>query len=367
MKIRLWRGELHYSGVTLYTASSGPVSGLDTLWLTLEDQGQCGLGEVRLNISYLHGYTPEQVITNLLPVLSDWQDLPVGQELLSAIHGPESPLLAPGRMLLDMAVHDFLARSQQQTLAEFLGGPAGNVEFSTNQTLFWGSEQQLLTQAHQYVSRGFTQLKLRVGISDFDTDLARLTLLRDTFGQQISLAVDVNGQWTLPQARQAFARLQPLQLSYIEQPLAASQDAELPALQEYGIPVMLDESLNSEAALQRLVAAEGRLWGHLKLVKLGGIAPLVSAARQLKAAGVPFMIGQMNEGHAATAAALQLCYLLQPAFAELYGADGLTDDPASGLTYQQGRIRASDIPGLGVRFDMTTATLLQEFSDAKTR
>ncbi len=367
MKIRLWRGELHYAGVTLYTAASGPVTGLDTLWLTLEDDGYHGLGEVRLNISYLHGYTPQQVISNLLPVLSDWCGLPVSADLLTAIHHPDSPLLAPGRMLLDMAVHDFLARRQQQTLAEFLGGPAGRAEFTTNQTLFWGSEQQLLAQARQYVSRGFTQLKLRVGISDFSADLARLTLLRDTFGDDISLAIDVNGQWTLPQARQAFARLQPLRLSYIEQPLSASDDASLSGLAEYGIPLMLDESLNSEAALDRLIAAGGQQWGHLKLVKMGGIAPLVAAATRLRAAGIPFMIGQMNEGHAATAAALQLCYWLQPAYAELYGADGLTDDPVSGLTYEQGQISATDAPGLGVDIDLTKATLLQEFSDAKTR
>ena len=76
---------------------------------------------------------------------------------------------------------------------------------------------------------------------------------------------------------------------------------------------------------------------------------------------MPFMIGQMNEGHAATAAALQLCRVLQPQYAELYGADGLTDDPVSGLHYQHGSVQVTDSYGLGVQFDATRATFLKEF------
>ncbi|CAK8737354.1 hypothetical protein SODG_001077 [Sodalis praecaptivus] len=51
------------------------------------------------------------------------------------------------------------------------------------------------------------------------------------------------------------------------------------------------------------------------------------------------MIGQMNEGAAATAAALHVTHLTRPRFAELYGADGLGDDPVSGLRYQHGTVQ----------------------------
>jgi L-alanine-DL-glutamate epimerase-like enolase superfamily enzyme len=116
----------------------------------------------------------------------------------------------------------------------------------------------------------------------------------------------VNGQWSLAQAPRR-SLLRELNLSYIEQPLSPANDSQLAELYGYGIPIMLDESLNSEAAITRLIAAKGALWGHLKLVKLGGLAPTLAAANRLRLADVPFMIGQMNEGHAATAAALQLC------------------------------------------------------------
>ncbi|WP_158780386.1 mandelate racemase/muconate lactonizing enzyme family protein [Pantoea sp. BAV 3049] len=364
MKAQLWRGDLHYAGVTLHTASSGAVLALDSLWLRLESQGVHGIGEVRLNIQYLHGYSEAQVLSNLMQMLTQWNWHRDAQALLEAIHAPDSPLLAPSRMLIDMALHDLLAREKGESVAANLGAPHSLPAYTTNQTLFWGSETQMLAQARSYVARGFNQLKLRTGIADFATDLARLWALRETFGETVSLAIDVNGQWSLADAQRAFPQLRELALSYIEQPLAPAEDAQLAELAGYGIPIMLDESLNSEAAIERLAAAGGTLWGHLKLVKLGGITPTLAAARRLQEADVPFMIGQMNEGHAATAAALQLCRVLQPAFAELYGADGLTDDPVSGLRYHNGQINVIDSPGLGVHFDAARATFLQEFSDA---
>lgn len=365
MKARLYRGELHYHGLTLHTAASGAVHGLDTLWLKLERDGVTSVGEVRLNIGYLHGYSEQQVLDDVTATLSGWPSALPPQQLLTWLH-QHSGALAPSRMLLDMALHDLLARQQQQSVAQWLGATSPPAAIVSNQTLFWSSEREMLAQAQRYVDRGFRDLKLRTGIADFATDCARLTALRTRFGDSVTLAIDVNGSWQPQQAAARLEALLPFGLSYVEQPLAPQHDHHLAELLQLGLPLMLDESLNGQAALDRLCELRGPRLGHLKLVKLGGIAPTVAAARQLSAAGVPFMIGQMNEGHVATAAAWQLCRVLSPQYAELYGADGLVDDPASGLDYQQGTLSLSDPQhtGLGVSFDAANATLLQEFHHA---
>ena len=181
MKAQLFRGELHYAGVMLHTAASGPVTALDTLWLRLDDQGVTGIGEVRLNIRYLHGYSEEQVLNNLLQILSrwDWRRQPAA--LLAALHDEDPTLLPPSRMVLDMALHDLLARQEGVSVAAWLGAQAGLPAWRTNQTLFWSSESRMLEQAQRYVDRGFTELKLRTGVADFATDLARLQKLRLRF------------------------------------------------------------------------------------------------------------------------------------------------------------------------------------------
>ena len=72
------------------------------------------------------------------------------------------------------------------------------------------------------------------------------------------------------------------------------------------------------------------------------------------------MIGQMNEGAAATAAAYHCTIATNPAHAELYGADGLIDDPVRGVSYANGTIRVEPTPGLGVQIDTRNRETLWE-------
>jgi L-alanine-DL-glutamate epimerase-like enolase superfamily enzyme len=106
-------------------------------------------------------------------------------------------------MVLDMALHDLLARQQGVSVAAWLGARLACLRGTPIRPCS-GAARAMLEQAQRYVDRGFTQLKLRTGVADFATDLARLQRLRQRFGQQISLAIDVNGQWSLAQAHAAF-------------------------------------------------------------------------------------------------------------------------------------------------------------------
>ena len=69
------------------------------------------------------------------------------------------------------------------------------------------------------------------------------------------------------------------------------------------------------------------------------------------------MIGQMNESAVATAAALHLAVATRPLHAELYGADGLVDDPAEGLAYAGGQVAVREAPGLGLTFRARSAPI----------
>jgi L-alanine-DL-glutamate epimerase-like enolase superfamily enzyme len=69
----------------------------------------------------------------------------------------------------------------------------------------------------------------------------------------------------------------------------------------------------------------------------------------------------MNEGAIATAAAVHVAAAVAPRFRELYGADGLVDDPASGLSYEDGRVRIADGRGLGIAFDPSGTRIIEEY------
>jgi L-alanine-DL-glutamate epimerase-like enolase superfamily enzyme len=355
MHLSLHRTTLTYGGgLTLHTAASGKVAGLATLYLSLVDaDGIEAAGEVRVNIAYLNGLPADTVVAEALDLVPRLDLAGDPAELLADPPSELAAASAPIRMLVDMALHDRAAKRRGMTLAALLGGGDNGAAVShpTNQTLFVSDDATLLRQAEAYVARGFRDLKLRIGVGEFADDLRRVRLLRDRFGRDVTLAADANGAWPLDAARGHLDALAPLGLDYVEQPVAPAPFETLARLAEQSpLPIMLDESVKGEDDIAALAAGGHRLMAHLKLVKLGGLAPARRAARALSAAGVPYMIGQMNEGGLATAAALHLSAAVRPRFAELYGADGIENDAAPGLHYRDGSVTAPPAFGLGLAF-----------------
>ena len=81
---------------------------------------------------------------------------------------------------------------------------------------------------------------------------------------------------------------------------------------------------------------------------------------RLRAAGIPYMVGQMNEGGGATAAAVHCAMATGPRFCELYGADGIIDDPVQGISYKNGSVAVARGAGIGVDLDRSSLGLLWE-------
>ena len=360
--IRLDRVRLRYrDGMVLHTASSGAVPVLDELRLTvLRDGAVVALGATRVNIAYLSGIDPEALVALCCAAIRvvDWR-LPWGA-ITSALDAAMPDLPAPARMLVEMAAADGAAREAGLPLSAWLGGGlAGRV--ATNQTLFQSDEVTMLRRAEAYVGRGFLDLKLRVGLGDVAEDLSRLRLLRERFGDTITLAVDANGGWAPEAAAANLAALAPFGLRYVEQPLPPSAwDALLALSRAAPMPIMLDESLDSPAAVERLIASGAPMLAHLKLAKLGGLDRLMAAGRRLAAAGIGVMVGQMNEGVPSTLAAAHAAVALGAPYAELYGADGLEHDPAGALTYAGGVLVLPPGAGLGAFPVTASETVLWE-------
>jgi L-alanine-DL-glutamate epimerase-like enolase superfamily enzyme len=362
VRVRLLRGSLHYRDeIRVHTASSGAVSRLDELYLVLDRDGDlAGLGGVRINIAYASGLDAEALAREAQGRVAalDWTMAPF--DLLDAIHR-DCDASAPVRSLIDQTLHDTIAREHGQSLAELLGGGSFARRVATNQCLFWNDDVTFERLAAAYVARGFRDLKVRVGVGEFERDLARLRLLRERFVDDVRLSADANGRWDVEDALRYLEALAPLHLDYVEQPVAGSDwGAVEKVVRGSPIPIMLDESLGSPESIEKLLALDAPVMAHLKLVKQGGIRPLIETGQRLAAASVETMVGQMNEGGVATAAAAHCALALRPRHAELYGADGLVDEPAPGLRYEDGCLVLPEGPGIAVQFDPAGFTQLWE-------
>jgi L-alanine-DL-glutamate epimerase-like enolase superfamily enzyme len=361
-RIRLLAASLHYPPqFIVHTASSGPITSLDELYFLVErDGGLLGFGAIRENVAYLTGLEAAGVRSAVAALARalDWSR--PRDEIAERFDRVATGAPAIARALIDTTLVDWAARERGIPVAELFGA-AFKTQHTTNQSLFVSDNCRMLAMAEGYVARGFVKLKLRVGARSAKHDCERLALLRDRFGRSIELAIDANGAWSLEEAIANLRAMAGFDLAYAEQPIAAGNWQTIDALAAAtSVPIMLDESLAASGDIQRIIDAGGKLWAHLKIIKLGGISPTIACARKLAAAGIPFMIGQMNEGAGATASAYHCATAVEPDHAELYGADGLVDDPVRGVSYAHGAIRMQRAPGLGVSIDTQALATLWE-------
>ena len=363
IRVRLLEASLRYlDNMQIFTAVSGPVGCLDELYLLIERDGETvGLGELRLNMEFLTGISPVDLKQSLVDIVSMMPWNAPAEELLEQLPSADGQWSNAARSLIDATLHDAVARACNVSLAESLGG-AYQPTLSTNQCIFWCDDDTLARRTAAYVKRGFTDLKLRVGIDSYERDKRRLGMMLELLPPHGRLSVDVNGGWRVDQALRRITELADLGVAYVEQPIAPGNWSALAQiLHDSPVPLMLDEDLKDLDSVKQLSELQGPVAGHLKLPKLGGVGPLMEAARLLEAAGVPYMVGQMNEGACATATIIHCALATNPSHCELYGADGISNDPVVGLNYAEGLVEIPAGVGTGVQIDLQRTSIVAEY------
>ena len=191
-------------------------------------------------------------------------------------------------------------------------------------------------------------LKIKLGNPDgMDADKASFEAVRESVGAwHPLLRVDANGGWTPEIAIQMSAWLAERGCDYVEQPLAAGQESELPAVfKERKLPIFLDESIRSSHDVPKYA---DRCDGvNLKLMKTGGLSEALRLVATARAHGLQTMIGCMGESSVAIGAGAHIGALFD--HIDLDSHLKLTPDPAVGLAMVDGVVTPGDEPGLGVR------------------
>lgn len=351
LALRLYEAYLRYpTGQEVHTAASGRIAALHELFLEIEDReaGVIGAGEVRANIAFITG-TPEEEVWPGVVRLCRGLDLSDASTLAASFGRLRHDAPKICCALVDNALVDLEARRRGQSAAAYLGGAWQAGGLACNNCVFWGGDADMQANLARYVALGFRKIKLRVGVGTLDDDVRRLSWIRGAYGQDLVLSIDANGAWSADQALGAIDRLRRFDIEYIEQPTLKGDWPSLERVTDAcGLLVMIDEGLQDDADVARVCANQGRIAAHLKIAKAGGVTKLVEIGRRFDRHGVPYVMGQMNEGAIATAIAVQAGMALSPRIGELYGALGIEDDAGAGVVYDRGRVFVPAGPGIGV-------------------
>lgn len=123
------------------------------------------------------------------------------------------------RAAYDMALYDIVGKAAHLPLYVLLGGEKRPIR--TDLTIgIQETVAQTVARAEQILAVGFDAIKLKVGRPGLE-DVAHVKAVRERVGPDILIKVDANQGWDYPTAVANILAMEPLNLQYAEQPLAA--------------------------------------------------------------------------------------------------------------------------------------------------
>ena len=240
---------------------------------------------------------------------------------------------------LDMAGWDLYGKLKRKQLHELWNLDITRAPL-TDYTIGIDSIENMIAKLHE---KPWPIYKVKVGV---EGDIEMVAALRKH--TNAVLRVDANAGWTLEQALQKIPLLKNLGVELVEQPLAKDDWEGMKVLYERSpLPLFADEACVFESDVEK---CQGHFHGiNIKLTKCSGITParrMIAKARELN---MQVMVGCMNESSVGTAAIAQLAPLLD--HVDMDGPLLLSEDIASGMQFDNGKILYTDKPGLGISID----------------
>ena len=250
------------------------------------------------------------------------------------------------KFAVEEALLDLQAKRMQTPLFNLLGGVSRR-EVPVMRMLGLKPPKETADEALALVERGYRYVKIKIGLDD-KRDIETVKRTRDALG-------DANQAYTPMHAVKILNQLTDCNLVVVEQPVRQDDVRGMKFVRKnVNIPIMADEGVNTAADALRLIEADAMDAVSIKIWKMGGYYKSREIASVCSAANVGVHVGSTAGSQLMEAMQLHFCAAIPDLFAgaEIGEFESLTDDPASGLTVEQGTLRVSDRPGLGVDIDM---------------
>jgi L-alanine-DL-glutamate epimerase-like enolase superfamily enzyme len=312
-----------------------------------------------------YGYMPAMIIVGESPATAE-----------ALLHGTVAPLLKGDAIVgvpalmhklddavganvqLKFAVEEALLDLQGKRLGMPLYNLFGGLcrrEVPVMRMLGLKPPKETAAEALDLVGRGYRYVKIKIGLDD-KRDIETVKCTRDALGDDVFISVDANQAYTPMRAIKVLNQLADCNLIVCEQPVRQDDVRGMAFVRKnVNIPIMADEGVTTSADVLRLIDADAMDAVSIKIWKMGGYYKSREIAAVCSAANVAVHVGSTAGSQLMEAEQLHFCATLPNLFAgaEIGEFESLTDDPASGLTVEQGTLHVSDRPGLGVEIDMS--------------
>ncbi|SEB74165.1 L-alanine-DL-glutamate epimerase [Streptomyces sp. 2131.1] len=309
--------------------------------LTVEHQGLHGHGEAVTSVYY--GLDTASLHQWLHRCSRELARLPDPETALAAL--PEDTTGEPPAVTaaVESALLDLAGKRAGKPVHRLLGASTTPTA-ATARTIGITTPARAAALATRLAYRGFTVLKVKAGSPDPEDDIARVRAVRAA-APGARLLLDPNGGWSASAAPRLLGRFAELGVEAVEQPVAPGDPGGLARLAARSpLPVIADEDAVSFEDARRLA---GRVHGiNVKLAKCGGPGAALRIAGLIAGSGTDLMLGCLTASSLGIAPAVHLADRAR--WTDLDGHLLLAHDPWTGIGGDDGTVRASARPGLGV-------------------
>jgi L-alanine-DL-glutamate epimerase-like enolase superfamily enzyme len=259
---------------------------------------------------------------------------------------PKNPA---ARAALDIAVYDAFTKHLGVPLVKYLGQKIKSMP--TSNTIGIMNVEETLKEAEDYGKRGFSVLKVKLGIN-LEEDIERMVKLREKFGNKFTIRIDANQGYTTEKTIEFYNKTKHLNIELIEQPLKAKAIDEMKRLpEEIRKVIAADESLISpKDAIELIKPPRASGIFNIKLMKCGGVSQALKIADIAALEGVDLFWGCNEESIVSITAGLHAAFACaNTKYIDLDGSLDLgTDVVKGGFILKEGVMYCNDKPGLGV-------------------
>ena len=169
--------------------------------------------------------------------------------------------------------------------------PAAELAVPLVGTVSGGAGDEAARDAERLLAAGYRTLKVKVGW-DPAADARRVARIQAAAGDGALIRVDANQAWDLEQARRFAGAVDPAGIEHFEQPFPPDAWEQAAALARTSpLPLMLDESIESEADLERTIELGCARTVKFKLAKAGGPRALERLIARARAGGLEVVLG----------------------------------------------------------------------------
>lgn len=162
-------------------------------------------------------------------------------------------------------------------------------------------DEQVREKAQRAFARGFRAFKLKVGSKESERDVRRAMLLRETLGPEVRIMLDVNQQWTLPQALEMCRTLRAMSPYWIEEPTHPDDIFAHKVLAEAIAPIAiaLGEHVPNRVLFKNFIEAKAVNIVQVDSTRVAGVSEFIAVSLLARKFGLPVIphVGDMGQIH----------------------------------------------------------------------